>query len=936
MARKKLAADKPLRARVKLLGTLLGNVLKTQADDTVFPAVETLRKGYIDLRKRENKLKRRHLKEYIQSLDADTLNYVIRAFSIYFSLVNIAEEEFQHEQRRAVRRRGHSWLGSFRHTVELFHQAGVTPSQLQTLLDSLCYMPVFTAHPTESKRRTVMENLRNLFTTTGMLDDPRLSGEERNEITDLLQSQVLVLWKTDLVRSQRPRVTDEIRRGLHYAHECLFEAVPKTYRELEKAIVHSYGTHADGSPVVRVPSLIRFGSWIGGDRDGNPNVKPEITALATYMQAQSALVEYIRRIRDLGRELTHSLNFCQPNVAFMASLAEIEPVATRVFGDKPDHFNLEPYRRKIAYMGHRLELNLERVRASMRGQRPAPEPLAYCNEREFLADLCLIRDSLISHGDYAVTRGPLCDLIRLVETFGFFLLPLDVRQESTRHSQSVAEIMGRFFGLANYLDLDESARIELLGNTIAAANTATLERSALSRETLDVFDVFLVMKEVRNDLSTDAFGAYVISMTHTASHVMEVMLLARLAGLAGHDGNHWFCNIRVSPLFETIEDLDHIEPVMSALFENPTYANLLRASGNLQEVMLGYSDSCKDGGIIASSWKLYEAQRTINALAGKHGVECILFHGRGGAVGRGGGPTHESILAQPEGTVHGRIKFTEQGEVLSFKYSNVETAVYELGMGVTGLMKASRSLVTPAPAERSDYVEIMNELSAKGERWYRQLTEATPGFMDYFYEATPVSEIGMMNIGSRPSHRNKGDRSKNSIRAISWVFGWAQGRHTVPAWFGIGPALENWVADDPQRLAKLQDMYIDWPFFRSLLSNTQMALLKADMDIAAEYASLCKDPEVGRRIHKIIKDEFTRTVAQILKVAQSKRLMDQNPPLALSFSRREPYLDPLNHIQAHLLGKYREMAEDDPAREACLLALLRSINAIATALRNTG
>ena len=936
MVRRKLAADKPLRARVKLLGTLLGNVLKTQADDNVFAAVETLRKGYIDLRKRENKLKRRHLTEYIQSLDPSTLNYVIRAFSIYFSLVNIAEEEFQHEQRRAVRRRGHSWLGSFRHTIDLFQQSGVTPSQLQTLLDSLCYMPVFTAHPTESKRRTVMENLRTLFTTTGLLDDPRLSGEERSEIVALLQSQVQVLWKTDLVRAQRPRVTDEIRRGLHYAHECLFDAVPKAYRELEKAIAHSYGTHEDGRPVVRVPSLIRFGSWIGGDRDGNPNVKPELTALATYMQAQVALAEYIRRIRVLGRELTHSLNFCQPSAQFTASLLEIEPVATRVFGDKPDHFNLEPYRRKITFMRHRLELNLEHVRAVMRGLRPEPDALAYANERELLADLHLIRDSLISHGDYEVTRGTLTDLIRLVETFGFFLLPLDVRQESTRHSKAVAEIFGNLLGQTDYLDLGETARVDLLAKTIELPVIPVLTRSALSRETLDVYDVFSVMKNVRNDLSPNAFGSYVISMTHSVSHVLEVMLLARLAGLAGRNDDQWFCNIRVSPLFETIEDLDHIEPVMSSLLDNPTYANLLRASGNLQEVMLGYSDSCKDGGIVASTWKLYEAQRAISALARERGVECILFHGRGGTVGRGGGPTHESILAQPEGTVHGRIKFTEQGEVLSFKYSNVETAVYELAMGVTGLMKASRSLVAPAAAERNDYVEIMHELSAKGERWYRQLTEATPGFMDYFYEATPVSEIGLMNIGSRPSHRNKGDRSKNSIRAISWVFGWAQGRHTVPAWFGIGTALENWVGDDPERLAKLQDMYVDWPFFRSLLSNTQMALLKADMDIAAEYAKLCKDPEVGTRIHKIIKDEFSRTVAQILKVTSSKRLLDQNPALALSFSRREPYLDPLNHIQAHLLGKYRDMEEDDPEREACLLALLRSINAIATALRNTG
>jgi phosphoenolpyruvate carboxylase len=445
------------------------------------------------------------------------------------------------------------------------------------------------------------------------------------------------------------------------------------------------------------------------------------------------------------------------------------------------------------------------------------------------------------------------------------------------------------------------------------------------------------MRRMREELSPNTFGNYVISMTHEASHVLEVMFLARLAGLAGCVDNQWVCHIQISPLFETIEDLEHIEPVMTALFDNPVYKKLLSVSGNIQEIMLGYSDSCKDGGILASAWNLYEAQKQITALAGKKGVGLRLFHGRGGTVGRGGGPTHESIISQPAGTVHGQIKFTEQGEVLSFKYGNIESAIYELTMGASGLIKASRCLIKPEEDDRNDYLGIMDQLAHIGEEYYRQLTEQTDGFLDYFYEATPVSEIGLMNIGSRPSHRKKGDRSKGSVRAISWVFGWAQARHTLPAWFGIGTALDTWRGKDPTRLAKLQSMYNEWPFFRSLLSNTQMALFKAELDIAREYSQLCEDKQMAQTIYDIVRDEYLRTVEQILHVTGSSSLLQENPSLALSLGRRDPYLDPLNHIQVTLLKRTRALTEDDDEeREKWIKPLLRSINAIATGMRNTG
>jgi phosphoenolpyruvate carboxylase len=398
----------------------------------------------------------------------------------------------------------------------------------------------------------------------------------------------------------------------------------------------------------------------------------------------------------------------------------------------------------------------------------------------------------------------------------------------------------------------------------------------------------------------------------------------------------WYCHIGVSPLFETIDDLAHVESVLARLYRLPVYRGLLEAYRDGQEVMLGYSDSCKDGGILASSWGLYEAQKIIVGLSEREGIPCRLFHGRGGTVGRGGGPTHEAILAQPPGTVRGEIKFTEQGEVLFYKYNNMETAAYELTMGVSGLLKASAHLIRASSEDRLDYLGIMDEIARFGEDHYRQLTERTDGFLDYFYEATPVREIGWLNIGSRPSHRKAGDRSKGSVRAISWVFAWGQSRHALPAWYGIGAALERWRRDDPSRLAKLQRMYRDWPFFRTLLANAQMALAKTDMGIAGEYAELCDNPDAGKRVYEMIDEEFRRSRQQILHVADSKALLEDNPPLAHSLASRNPYLDPLNSIQVTLLRRLRSIPVADQNNSPWMEPLLRSINAIAAGMRNTG
>jgi phosphoenolpyruvate carboxylase len=594
----------------------------------------------------------------------------------------------------------------------------------------------------------------------------------------------------------------------------------------------------------------------------------------------------------------------------------------------------EPYRRKLAIVRHRLDTNLARVQARIEG-RHEDLPQGYDSARDFLADLYLIRDSLVGHGDANAAAGPLQDLIRLAESFGFHLVHLDLRQESGRHTEAVTELFARQAGAPYYEAFTEEQRLVALAEAIAHPHPFHIDKATLTPQTRETLEVFEVMAHMRAEISPDAFGEYVISMTHSASHVMEVMLLARLAGLAGRDNQGWFCDIRISPLFETIEDLAHIDQVMATLLDNETYGALLKASGNQQDVMLGYSDSCKDGGILSSGWNLYEAQKRVIHLADDRGISCRLFHGRGGTIGRGGGPTHEAILAQPSDTVHGQIKFTEQGEVLSYRYANPETARYELTMGISGLIKASRCLVDPPEDDRKDYVGIMDELVEYGEEAYRDLVRGTEGFLDYFYEVTPLDAIGLLNIGSRPSHRKKADRSLGSIRAIPWVFGWAQSRHTLPAWFSIGKAIERWRGNDPARLAKLQRMYQDWPFFRALLSNTQMALFKAEMHIAREYVRLARDQERAAGIYAQIEQEYRRTKTQVLNVAGLHALMEETPELQVSLARRNLYLDPLNYIQVSLLERYRGEARSEQ-REQWLDPLLRSINSIAAGMRNTG
>ncbi len=927
--------DKELRSKVKLIGSALGEILKRHTRETVFDVVEELRTGHIDLRKEHDENKRQQLMQLIEKLDSETLEQVIRAFSTYFNLVSVVEETQQHkERRRLASNEGVLWEGSFNKTLKEFQEQDISAEQFQELLNNLSYMPVFTAHPTEAKRRTILECLRRIFIAIKNLDDPRLGQFQKESLTQKLHNEIQVLWKTDEIRAEKPEVIDEVKNGLYYFRESLFDAIPVIYQYLERAIQSVYPDEAKN---FKIPAFLHFGSWIGGDRDGNPFVTAQITEKTARYQSREIIKRYISDVDKLSHQLTHSIALCTPDEAFTASLKDDDTTYKHLFAERPKLFSTEPYRRKLFIMRNKLAYRMEQVQAKIKGRRPQSNYSGYKNEADFFHDLKLIQDSLCSHNDCELAYGPLKDLLRLAETFGFFLEHLDIRQESTLHTEAIAELLQCMELEADYNQLNENDRMALLAKLIDQDKLPRFNQGELSEATISIIQVFDVVLRLRHEISPKLFNQYVISMTHTASHVMEVMFLCKLSGLLGKDKKGQpYCYITVSPLFETVEDLEHIEPVMSALFDNEIYNKYLKSAGNLQEVMLGYSDSCKDGGILASSWNLYSAQRRITELAREKEIDIRLFHGRGGTIGRGGGPTHEAILAQPFGSVHGQIKFTEQGEVLSNKYSNSETAVYELIMGISGLMKSSSCLVKSERDDNPDYLETMNQLTKIGEKQYRTLTDNTPGFLDYFYEATPVSEIGLMNIGSRPSHRKTGDRSKSSVRAIGWVFGWAQSRHTLPAWYGIGTALSQYIKQDKNNLQRLKDMYENWPYFNTLLDNTQMALYKADMDIAKEYSELCLDNNTRDTIYPLISKEYTLTVENIFKVAQIDELLEDNPTLNLSLSRRQPYLDSLVHVQLTLLKRYRNELLTNEEQDIWLSPLLRSINAIAGGMRNTG
>ena len=921
-------SDAQLRSTVKLLGKLLGNIIRTHAGSDVYIAVEKLRRGFIRLHKDHDQGKHDQLIKYIENLKDDTLTNVIRSFSKYFALVNVAEEAYLYIHRMDRLKRGfESWEGSFDQTLREFKDSEIDITKLQKMMDTLHYSPVFTAHPTEAKRRSKLEAMRRIFNTLLDLQLYKGSSIARDEIIDKLQAQILILWRTDEVRLKKPTVIDEVENGLYYFRTSLFKAVPEVYKDLEKAIKRVY--HSDA---IKIPSFIKFGSWIGGDRDGNPFVTPEITREAICMHAETALHEYVRRAQNLSTLLTHSIQLTSPSEEFMVSLNNDQKYLENALKDSTQDFAKEPYRRKLKVIRYRLQQKLKVISNYKKNiQRDIND--SYNSEADLLKDLYLIRDSLTSDHDKILLDYGLNDFIRLVETFGLHLVSLDIREESSKHTDAVSEIF-TIINKSDYEKLSEEDRLSALEQIINSDITKEDVYDKLSDASKNVLEVFETMKTLRGKISDQALGNYVISMTHNASHIFEVILLAKIANLVCKKNGKLESNIKITPLFETIEDLTRIEEILEKLFSNKLYTNLITKCDNkFQEVMLGYSDSCKDGGILSSSWSLYKAQQEVLSISNKYNVNCQLFHGRGGTVGRGGGPTHNAILAQPDNTVNGMIKITEQGEVLSYKYAVPQSASYELELAVGGLMKASRHLVIQEHNDYASFEENMKIMALEGERKYRELTDDNKDIMDYFYQATPVKELGELNIGSRPSHRKQTERSKYSIRAIPWVFGWSLSRHTLPAWYGLGSALSKLMNEKNKNLDDLKSMYSEWPFFKVLIENIQMALAKADLDIARDYGELVENRESAKNIINDIEEEYKLTVTMLLEILESDELLSENKKLSLSLIRRKPYLDPLNYIQVMLLKKHRGSAEKDKSK---FNMLLRTIHAIAIGMRNTG
>ncbi len=925
-----LLNNEVLRTRVRLLGSFLGEAISRQSGEDTVNTIEILRSGFIQERREHNPKNKQQLIELIASLDNQTLKNVIRAFSIYFFLANLTEENYLREQRRTQRAESNqSWEGSFRHTLLECRERNIEPNQIKELIDRLKFMPVFTAHPTEARRRTTMNILQTLYQHSDALNDLPEGSQAFEQAKQKTAETIDLLWSSDEVRTRKPLVYDEINNGLHYFDVSLFTAIPKVYRNIKNAIVDIYPELSD----YPLPAFVSFGSWIGGDRDGNPFVTHETTEMAVLMHANAVLRHYQVLLKKLRRKLVHSDTIVDIAADVYARIADYSELDKEVFSYNIDDYDNEPYRRLLSIIIAKIKATTLHIQSQ--GADPEAQKRAYSTPQDFLEDLRLIRESVANH-DKAHADGALLDLIRLVKTCGFHLAALDIRQDSGYHGEVIADIFANASNLPDYNQLSETERQEWLTRLLSNPGTPLIYSDNLTDQTREQLALMQSVAKLRKLVGEDTFGSYVISMTNNASQLLEVLLLMRFAGLSGiTDEGHMFAALPVAPLFETIDDLKNIDKIMPTILDNPLYRQLLEHSGNLQEIMLGYSDSSKDGGIITSAWQLYSAQQTITSIAHQYGITTRLFHGRGGSVSRGGGSTHKAIAAQPAGTLMGQIKFTEQGEVLYAKYANPDTAVFELTMGITGALKASSSRFIDQPSQLEDYEALFTRLADAGEAQYRELTDNTEGFYKFYSQATPVQEISLLNIGSRPAHRKKGLPSKSTIRAIPWVFGWSLARFTLPAWYGVGSALDSVKQDE----ALMQEMNENWPFFTVFMSNIEMAFTKCEIDIAQAYSLLCEDELLREQVMQKVINEHELTSTGLNSLLNQQTLLSNQQELAASLKWRNAYLDPINYIQIELLKRMREQDTSDTDNNDRLAVedpLIRSINALAAGLRNTG
>jgi phosphoenolpyruvate carboxylase len=931
--------DQPLREDIRLLGRILGDTIREHEGREAFDLIERVRQLAVAFRLKKDAQAGRALDRLLKNLSGDQTVTVIRAFSYFSHLANIAEDRHHVRRRLAHERRGEVQEGSLALALERLHAADFRAADIAATLRQAWISPVLTAHPTEVQRKSILDAERAIAELVAARDALATARElEDNEA--LLRARVTQLWQTRMIRTTRLTVADEIENALSYYPATFLREIPRLYAELE----HALKGH-------EIAPFLRMGHWIGGDRDGNPNVTAQTMRRALARQGEVALRHYLTEVHALGTELSMSQSLAPVSEA-MRALAESSP-------DHNPHRLDEPYRRALAGIYARLAATLhaltgtEALRHAVAPQDPYPSAEA------FIGDLDVITDSLRSHHAQALVAPRLQPLRRAAQVFGFHLATLDIRQSSDQHEAVIVELLRVARVEPDYAALPEQARRALLLRLLGEARPLRVRGAAYSALTQSELEIFETARELRQRHGREALRHSIVSHTEDVSDLLELLLLQKECGLlhgtvaadpigpggtGDRDAGGAWCELIPVPLFETIADLRRAEPIMRDFYALPGITALIVRGGAEQDVMLGYSDSNKDGGVFTSNWELYRAGtalvRLFDELQAAHGIRLRLFHGRGGTVGRGGGPSYQAILAQPPGTVRGQIRLTEQGEVIGSKYANPEIGRRNLETLVAATLEAT--LLHPTRAAPKAFLEAAQALSDAGYAAYRQLVYGTPGFTDWFFAATPIREIAELNIGSRPASR-KATRAIEDLRAIPWSFSWGQCRLALPGWCGFGAGVESFLAGPDgqghgrdERVALLQRMHRQWPFFRTLLSNLDMVLAKTDLGLAERYAALVEDRRAGKRIFALIQAEWTRTDAALALITGEAQRLQSNPALARSLEQRLPYLDPLNHLQVELLRRYRQRSEGDPQVERVRRGIHLSINGLAAGLRNTG
>ncbi|MDA8415675.1 MAG: phosphoenolpyruvate carboxylase [Betaproteobacteria bacterium] len=911
--------DLPLREDIRFLGRILGDTLRDQEGDEIFNLIEGIRQTAIRYRRGGDQSAREQLEHSLDGLGPDDTIAVVRAFSYFSHLCNIAED-LHHNRRRMVYSQAGAppREGSVALALRRLKSAGVTSNTLRHFFERAIISPVLTAHPTEVQRKSVLDC--HLLIANRLEERTRivLTPEEKISNETALRRAVLTLWQTNELRTFKLRVHDEIENGLSYYRYTFLREVPRL-ESMVANVLREDDQYADMAD--NLPSFLRMGSWIGGDRDGNPFVTAEVTQHALRRHSEVVLEFYLNQLMTLRVELSLSFRLVQVSPEVMA-LAELSP-------ERTDSRMEEPYRRALTHIHGRLFKTARQLGCRVYGQ-DVDEAEPYATPGDFSRDLEILKSSLYGHGSQLLADGRLSLLLRAVSSFGFHLAPLDLRQHSEFHAKTVAELLEQGGTQVQYLELTEEERIQVLVHELETPRLLRSHVSVFSEQVQRELDVFDMAREIHHSLSPEALPNAIISKTDSVSDILEVALILKEAGLL-IPGSSPYLGMNIIPLFETISDLRGCEAIMDRLFSLPVYQRLLDSRKRTQEVMLGYSDSNKDGGFLTANWELYKAEKVLVELFDRYQVELRLFHGRGGSVGRGGGPSYYAILAQPAGSVNAQIRLTEQGEVIASKYSDPGIGRRNLETLVAATLEATLLDRDRDLRGRDQFYLLMEELSQYAFERYRSLVYETPGFEQFFREATPVSEIAELNIGSRPASRRQTQKIED-LRAIPWVFSWAQSRMILPGWFGFGSAVTRFCQVHSDGWEYLRTMYQTWPFLQALLSNMDMVLSKTDLVIAQRYARLVSDVALREQVFSEIRKDFDLTVHALRGITGQKDFLQSNPTLARSIRERRPYMDPLNHLQVDLLRAFRAGDEGEAVKRAIYL----TINGVAAGLRNSG